>query len=373
MRRQSIPALALLFTIISCAAPTIPTDATPTIHPAITVDALELGTDAAIEKYLSGRELDPIEGAWVHDKNVYEIVIAKNTFGIEPSYQYVGIITRAERGSWKPGQVKLLMRETASESLFTGVWFMGNKSRQNISFMVENQNLVKVNIYSADGNTFLIRIYPKNDVQGGPQEVASSGTGFFVSSDGLVLTNNHVVEDAKDVFIFTPAGDRLKAKIVAQSKATDLALLKVPYIANAFLELASANSATIGDHVFTIGYPSKDILGGEAKYSEGVINALSGMQGDVTFFQISVPVQPGNSGGPLIDRNGRAIGIVTATAAISTFIRATGTLPQNVNWAVKADYAPVLSPSLQLTKKETAVTDPIQHAKRSSVFVEVTR
>ena len=340
--------------------------------PAIEVDSTDLKTEAAISKYLSGRELALIEGVWVHDKNVYEIVITENNFGIESDYQYIGILTRAERGAWKPGEVKLLIRETASDTLFTGVWFMGDRNRRNIFFMFENQNLVRANFDSADGgSTYLIRTFPKDAERSYGSEPVSSASGFFVSSDGYVITNNHVIEGARQIFVSTYEGDRLKATIVSQSKSTDLALLKIPYSTDAYLMLATANSAEIGDKVFTVGYPSTNILGRDAKYSEDVINSLSGVEGDATFLQISVPVQPGNSGGALVNREGQVIGVVTASAAIATFIQATGTLPQNVNWAVKADYVTVLSPDLTMNTASNPPSNPIQHTKNSTVLVEI--
>ena len=101
-----------------------------------------------------------------------------------------------------------------------------------------------------------------------------------------------------------------------------------------------------------------------------MINSLSGIQGDATFFQISAPIQPGNSGGPLIDRHGNVIGIVTATATVSAFLRETGTLPQNVNWAVKADYATLLAPALRMSERTQENADPIQHALDNVVLIE---
>ncbi|MCH7708023.1 MAG: trypsin-like peptidase domain-containing protein, partial [Myxococcales bacterium] len=92
----------------------------------------------------------------------------------------------------------------------------------------------------------------------------------------------------------------------------------------------------------TIGYPATTILGTEPKYTDGTISALSGPGGEASFMQTSVPVQPGSSGGPLLDEYGRVVGIITSTAAILPFISATGALPQNVNWAVKAEFASLL-------------------------------
>jgi len=136
------------------------------------------------------------------------------------------------------------------------------------------------------------------------------------------------------------------------------------------LNFASPGAADIGDDVFTLGFPISDILGKEVKYSEGVINSLSGIQGDATFFQISVPIQPGNSGGPLVNQAGDVVGIVTATAAVEEFYKATGSLPQNVNWAVKAAYASLILPS-SARKGKRAIDNPVKNTKFSVVFIEV--
>ena len=108
---------------------------------------------------------------------------------------------------------------------------------------------------------------------------------------------------------------------------------------NRFVELMSTAPAKLGDKVFTIGFPQPDLLGVRPKYSEGVIAALTGLEDDATRMQVSIPIQPGNSGGPVVDTHGHVVGIVAASAAVGIFLKYTGTLPQSVNWAVKADYA----------------------------------
>ena len=341
----------------------------PTILSASGPDSVGLGTDAAIEKYLKGRDLDPIEGAWIEDRYAHEIIIVENTFGIAPSYDYLGIVTKPYL-KWTPGEVKLLIRKTASASRFTGIALINNKSAENVTFTLEGPDRFRTDYIKYGGKIHMTRVNPTQERDESVISSTSTGSGFFVASDGLILTNSHVVEDAKEIFVTTSSGDRLAARIIAQSRSTDLALLKVPYANSAFLSLASANSASIGDDVFTVGYPSPALLGHEAKYSEGVINSLSGIQGDATFFQISAPIQPGNSGGPLIDRHGNVIGIVTATATVSAFLRETGTLPQNVNWAVKADYATLLAPALRMSERTQENADPIQHALDNVVLIE---
>ena len=106
-----------------------------------------------------------------------------------------------------------------------------------------------------------------------------------------------------------------------------------------YLPLAAPRSGRVGDHVFTIGFPAPDLLGPAPKYTDGAISALSGLQGEAVLMQTTVPKQPGNSGGPIVNEQGQVVGIVVSTAAIETFVARTGTLPQNVNWAVKAEYA----------------------------------
>jgi len=93
--------------------------------------------------------------------------------------------------------------------------------------------------------------------------------------------------------------------------------------------------------VFTVGYPVTDILGEELKFTDGVISSLSGVGDDAAFVQITVPLQPGNSGGPLVNNAGEVVGVVTSTAAVANFVRTVGTLPQNINWAANpCPYSP---------------------------------
>ena len=94
-----------------------------------------------------------------------------------------------------------------------------------------------------------------------------------------------------------------------------------------------------GQEVFTLGYPLIQLQGQEQKATFGRVNALSGLQGNPRFIQMDVPIQPGNSGGPLIDRSGEVLAVVTSMLHQQTTYQMTGVIPQNVNYAVKSDYA----------------------------------
>jgi S1-C subfamily serine protease len=165
----------------------------------------------------------------------------------------------------------------------------------------------------------------------------STGTGFFVSSSGHLITNFHVIDGAENIFVRTSNGVDMPAAVIARDPANDVALLKVEAVTRA-IPIGTATKLSKGAEVMTLGYPLVHIQGQEQKATFGHINSLSGIDNDIRFFQIDVPVQPGNSGGPLIATNGNVVGVVTATLNQINTLKESGTLPQNVNYAVKADY-----------------------------------
>ncbi len=176
----------------------------------------------------------------------------------------------------------------------------------------------------------------------------SSGTGFFISSDGYLVTNYHVVEEAENYSVRTRAGT-LPATLVKADKTNDLALLKV---SGTFAALPLATRPeTLGQPVFTIGFPNPEVQGTQPKLTRGEISSLAGMQDDPRHFQISVPVQPGNSGGPLVDLNGNVVGIVSMRLGDLRALKMTGALPQNVNYAIKSSVLNHLLKSLPETGK----------------------
>lgn len=170
----------------------------------------------------------------------------------------------------------------------------------------------------------------------------ASGSCFAVSPT-QVITSHHVIAGADKITVKFESGRELQAQVAKQSQATDLAILDIrDSNLHTYLSLAKPGSLRVGEEIFTIGYPASAVLGDEPKFTDGTVSALSGVGGDASFFQMSVPVQPGNSGGPVMNFNGEVIGIVAATAAIGAFYTATGSLPQNVNWASKAEFARLL-------------------------------
>jgi S1-C subfamily serine protease len=163
----------------------------------------------------------------------------------------------------------------------------------------------------------------------------SSGTGWV--THGLIATNHHVIDGYSRIRVHLADGRDVRAWVLATDAENDLALLSVSEPLPAGLPLA-AEEAPMGSAVYTLGYPHPDIMGRNAKLTTGVVNARTGIRDDPRHYQVSVPVQAGNSGGPLLDERGQVIGLVTSKLSASAVYGATGDLPQNVNYAVKVEF-----------------------------------
>lgn len=202
------------------------------------------------------------------------------------------------------------------------------------------------------------------------QPEAASGTCFAVHPHGVLLTNHHVIEGRGTIRVRLADGTISKATVQKVSQKTDLAIIRINRRTPYFLPLARRGSVHVGDQVFTMGYPATDILGQEPKFTEGSVSALSGPGGEAALLQMSVPVQPGNSGGPLVNERGEVVGVVTSTAAVEAFLSETGTLPQNINWAVKADYIRLLfnAPTVKSLAPTRALA--IEWTRRAICLVE---
>jgi S1-C subfamily serine protease len=156
------------------------------------------------------------------------------------------------------------------------------------------------------------------------------GSGFIVSKQGYVLTNNHVVEGCRK--LITSEGRTLT--LVDRRPLMDLALLKLDATPPNIAIFRSGPAPKAGDTVFAFGFPLPDILSSEGNISTGILSAIAGVNNNVQLVQISAPVQPGNSGGPLLDSDGHIIGVVVAKLDSLAIARLTGDMPQNINFAV---------------------------------------
>ena len=203
----------------------------------------------------------------------------------------------------------------------------------------------------------------------------SSGSGSIVTEQGYILTAAHVVANSQKLTVVTVLGMR-EAKIVRVDDANDIAIIKVeggPYVP---LVVLSSRGVRIGQSVATVGFPNIGIQGYSPKVTRGDISSLNGIADDPRSWQISVPVQPGNSGGPLLDTNGNLIGVVVAKLGLKA-AQVTGDMPQNVNYAVKSAYALALldpyledkTPVKSVSTKNPEFEDMVEKAQRSVVLI----
>jgi S1-C subfamily serine protease len=162
---------------------------------------------------------------------------------------------------------------------------------------------------------------------------SESGTGFFITDDGYLLTCFHVVTNATRIMVGTKQGV-LPAELVQSDEVNDVALLKVEGTFAA-LPLAGNDTTKLGEAVFTVGFPNPGVQGMQPKLTRGEISSLAGVEDDPGEYQISVPVQPGNSGGAVVDEYGNVVGIVAARLSDQAAVATSGMTAQDVNYAVK--------------------------------------
>jgi len=165
---------------------------------------------------------------------------------------------------------------------------------------------------------------------GSPKLVDVSGTGFLISAEGYVVTNAHVIKDCVGDVQGNFVGQApTKLRVVAADEINDLALLQAKGAKKTFADPAMMRELPVrsGDAVVAIGFPYHG--------TTGIVSSLSGILNDTRFLQISAPVQPGNSGGPLLDMSGHVVGVVAAKLNALKFAKATGDIPENVNFAIK--------------------------------------
>ncbi len=197
-----------------------------------------------------------------------------------------------------------------------------------------------------------------------------SGSGFLLTSDGYMVTNNHIVRDADSVYVQSAKGEVYKARVVYTDQPHDLAFLQL-CDDSAFRSMApvpysfESRPSDLGERVYTLGYPREEIV-----YGEGYLSSGTGYRGDSTAYQVAIGVNPGNSGGPLLDEKGNIIGIISGKQ----------TTAEGVSFAVKTNYLlealnniptdSLKGQPLRLNKKNTLANLPRkQQIKRMQDYV----
>ena len=180
---------------------------------------------------------------------------------------------------------------------------------------------------------------------------AASGTGFAISKDGYILTNNHVISGCQALSI--NVNDRMvSVKLIASDPLNDLAIIKGDFKPQTIFYLDPSTPKLLDD-IYVAGYPFGYDINNSIKITKGIVSSLSGLGNNFSNMQIDAAIQPGNSGGPVLNKKGKVIGVVVAKLNMETVYKDYGVIPENTNFAIKSSVAKNFAESndIRLIKK----------------------
>lgn len=330
--------------------------------------------ESTFREYLDAGTTQPYEGIYAQVVGDYNYRLALQRDSSTGLYRFIYL--SGGPSNWRTGEIKAIYEPTADRNVFVGNWHMADKSICKSTALVNNNNTISV-YYSIEYDTtesLYIKMYPVVSNDANASQTVRTGTGFLISNQGYVVTNHHVIENASSIII--KGGylglTSLDASVVLTDRRNDLCILKVELPAvSSLTQIAYGFDdalAKAGESVFCMGYPLTPLMGSDVKTTSGIISSNTGYQGDVSTYQVSSPVQPGNSGGPLFDESGNVIGIINAMIPGA----------ENVAYAIKLSYLnnliSLLDRNIQLSKRDMktmSLAEKIELFKRTVFIVEV--
>ena len=285
----------------------------------------------AIEKYLSGRELDPIEGIWILNNRV-------SVFYKEGDKIICRIIRSTQ---FKSGEQYCTLTK-GSKKIYYGEELRGKPEgrtthQTTVKLYGANKAEEKRKIWNAlvfeiaggswSSNHNYDRLWPETTKPSSGSGAASSGSAFFVTAKGHLVTNYHVVEGCNDQSKIMYNDKEYSAKLLASDKKLDLALLKADLKNKGYLNFSYDPKKM--QKIYAAGYPLGKFLSDDLKFTDGIISSLKGFEDNTNQIQISAAVNPGNSGGPVVNQSGELVGI-----AVSGMDKG---LTEGINFAIKSE------------------------------------
>lgn len=333
-------------------------------------------TEEYLRKYWDNSPSAPIEGIYnfvsTSNPTYWGSVRHKIAIVKEKNMYKVVYLQGSNKNVWKEGEIKGTFSATTTQELYKiDSWYLENKMLSSADFYLKYHDK-KITLYDAKNyvETTFMKLYPENDIDfsiekqvykektKNVKEPKGNGSGFFVGKN-IIVTNNHVVEGASEIEISIQTASGVKtytSKVLCADKINDLALLLVDD--TEFHQLSSIpyniyqRTIEVGTSIFTMGYPVAHVMGSEIKVTDGIISSRTGYQGQISTYQISAPIQPGNSGGPMFDRKGNLVG-VTSSGIIEA---------NNVGYAIKSSYLYQLIDAAPITIEDITDKTPNQCA-----------
>ena len=303
----------------------------------------------------NAKELDPVEGIWISGEDKYSIEKDFDGFSRKSDYYRAVLLHSSQSNLSKINDIRFFLKKGTSTNIYETTYY----SCSNLNFSSNGftyEIIPTMTISLLNGPTLTIKfsdneeytfykVYSPQNVQ--PKEDKKSmwtGTCFAIDKKHIV-TNYHVIQDAKLINVkgmYDIFNSGHSAEVVASDKVNDIAILKItdnqfPGFGN-IPYCVSSRMADVGEDIFVLGYPLTQTMGNEIKLTNGIISSRTGFQGDIANYQMSAPIQPGNSGGPMFDSKGDVIGIVCAHHAGA----------ENAGYAIKISYLKLLIESTGL-------------------------
>ena len=302
-------------------------------------------SEEQIKEYLDKNDIAPLEGIYKNYSNsldYYNIAVLKK------GKTYYAIVLESSNARWEKGETKITLNYI-DDGLYDVSYYTFKGKKLNSMAKADGRLLSFQADFGGNGvqEWSFYKIYPTGKEEETQDESASTqktsdktlkgtGSGFIVSGN-VIATNFHVVDGAGKITVTLSSDgmpEEYNARILSVDKTNDLALItikdeKFKPLKPAPYKIAT-NVSDVGTSVFTMGYPITKLLGEEMKITDGLISSKTGFKGSATEYQISAPIQPGNSGGALFDKSGNLVGVTNAGLRDADI--------ENVNYAIKTNY-----------------------------------
>lgn len=334
-------------------------------------------TEEKFRSFVQRTGCDKIEG--IYENSIGTAVEAKYRVAIRNIHgtYYVVYLSGANNyGDWSEGEIKGTLESTATPYFYKCKWLMSNKAENPNEYISFDGGIMK--LITEKDKLLYIKLFPSAGDNGNSPSTAAaaSGSGFAIASNGYIATNCHVTNGSTSIRVRGVNGDftrAYRARVIMEDQKNDLSIIKIddPRFASfgTIPYIISGKSSEVGSAIFCLGYPLRATMGDEVKLTNGIISSRTGFRGDITAYQISAPVQPGNSGGPLFDERGNLVGIINAKHIDA----------ENVTYAIKSSYLLSLIDDLPQGPKLSAISivngkllpEQVKIVKKFTYIIEV--
>ena len=262
------------------------------------------------KKYFDGKELSKVEGIWRWMNGNYKVAIIKNDLGVEPTFEYLGIIIDVSTfgAATPPGSIKLKLNKSTNPNVYVGNYVVTDGMThwdKGTTFLVE-KDLITTSV-SMVGKVAMVKMYPAGKSTASKSSAKkksepSAGSAFFINDSGYIITNYHVVEGCNNKSKIIYKTKEYETKLIAKDDYLDLALLKAEINNNDFIIMSNKPPKKL-QRIIAAGYQFGKYLSDDMKFTSGIISSLKGAKDDSTRLQIDAALNPGSSGGPIVDEN----------------------------------------------------------------------